>query len=572
MSIVNSGIRSQVPIATPLIGRVYLLGQWTVPQRLAIRLRLIFKPLALIVALRSPLPGSRFGMTEMLLATIAAMAAGFAIAFAGGMVVSRNRRKLANQEAASILDLANREAEIAAKEARSELQVELDHKRSDMESEARRMEVEIDLKLKEFKSHEESLAALDHDLRLREESIEQELKEVQESKRNLLELNENSRRTMTNLASMDVEEIKKELRAQVALECDDELKRMKKDILERSESQVQREAQSVLLTAMQRIASKPNSEISASVVQLPNDDMKGRIIGRDGRNIKCFETATGTTLLIDETPQMVLISSFDPVRREVAKVALENLVSDGRIHPATIEEFVQDARNDVDQIVSGAGEAAVSQLKISRLHPDVVTILGKLKFRAAYSQNVLEHSVEVAYLCSLIASELGLDPNIAKRAGLLHDIGKAIDAEYEGSHATIGADYVKSKGEDDIVVNAVAAHHNEVPAASIYAGIVILGDTISAVRPGARAESMSAYIDRLKALEDLALSFEGVKTAFAIQAGREVRVVLDPKAMSDEKAQDLSRQLRQKVEDELQYPSSIKITVIREQRFIETAK
>ncbi len=511
-------------------------------------------------------------MVDILLATIVAAAAGFAIAFTGGIIASKNSRKLAREEANSVVDLAKREAEIVAKEERAKLQLELEQKKSEMESEAKRMEVEIDVKLKEFKSHEESLAALDHELQLRKQSVEEELEEVKASKENLLELTKNSRRTMANLASMDVEEIKKELRDQVALECDDELKRMKKDMLERSESQVQREAQKTMLTAMQRIASKPNSEVTASVVQLPNDDMKGRIIGRDGRNIKCFETATGTTLLIDETPQMVLISSFDPVRREVAKVALENLVQDGRIHPATIEEFVHEARNDVDTIVSNAGEAAVSQLKISRLHPDIVPILGKLKFRAAYSQNVLEHSVEVAYLCSLIASELGLDPNIAKRAGLLHDIGKAIDAEYEGSHATIGADFVKSKGEDDVVVNAVAAHHNEVPAASLYAGVVILGDTISAVRPGARAESMSAYIDRLKSLENLALEFDGVKTAYAIQAGREVRVVLDPKVMSDQKAQDLSRQLRQKVEDELQYPSSIKITVIREQRFVETAK
>lgn len=518
--------------------------------------------------MRSPLLGSRFGMTELVLATIVAIAAGFAV----GMLASKHRRKIAQEEAKSIVDLAKRESEIISKEENAKLQLELDQKRGGMEREAKRMEMEIEMKLKEIKSHEESLAALDHDLRLREKNIELELQEVQDSKRNLQEMNDNARRTMANLASMDVEEIKESLREQVSIECEDELKRMKKDILERSESQIQRQAQSVLLTAMQRIASKPNNEISASVVQLPNDDMKGRIIGRDGRNIKCFETATGTTLLIDETPQMVLISSFDPVRREIAKVALERLVQDGRIHPATIEDFVHEARNDIDKIVASAGEAAVGQLKISRLHPDIVNILGKLKFRASYSQNVLEHSVEVAYLCSLIASELGLDPNVAKRAGLLHDIGKAIDGEYEGSHAIIGADFVKSKGEDDVVVNAVAAHHDEVPPESIYAGIVVLGDTISAVRPGARAETMSAYIDRLKSLEDLALTFNGVKSAFAIQAGREVRVVLDPETMTDDKAKELSRQLREKIEDELQYPSTIKITVIREQRFVETAK
>ena len=323
---------------------------------------------------------------------------------------------------------------------------------------------------------------------------------------------------------------------------------------------------------MQRIASKPNSDISAAIVQLPNDDMKGRIIGREGRNVKCFETATGTTLLIDESPQMVLVSSFDPVRREIAKTALERLVKDGRIHPATIEEFVGAARLDVDEIVENAGDAATSCLKISRLHPEIVTLLGKLKFRSSYSQNVLEHSVEVGQLCSIFASEMGLDPNIAKRAGLLHDIGKAIDGEYEGSHAIVGADFVKARGESGIVVNAVAAHHNEVPTESLYAGIVILADTVSAVRPGARSESIASYIDRLNSLEKLAVSFPGVKSAYAIQAGREVRVLVDPDDVSDDEAKLLSRSLRNRIEDELEYPSSIRITIIREQRFTDTAK
>ena len=269
---------------------------------------------------------------------------------------------------------------------------------------------------------------------------------------------------------------------------------------------------------------------------------------------------------------MVLVSSFDPVRREVAKSALERLVADGRIHPATIEEFVSEARADIDQIAEQAGDTAVSTLKISRLHPEIVSLLGKLRFRTSYSQNVLEHSVEVGFLCSLIASELGLDPNVAKRAGLLHDIGKAIDGEYEGSHALVGADFVKSRGEDDIVVNAVAAHHEEVEPESIYAGIVILADTVSAVRPGARAENISAYIDRLRSLEELALKFDGVKSAFAIQAGREIRVMVNPKVITDETASDLSRELRERIEDELEYPSTIRITVIREQRFTETAK
>jgi len=503
---------------------------------------------------------------------ILALVGGFVGAYGFTWLVTRHARNRAKADAESIVELAKREAEVSGKEMRSRLQLEMDEKRSDLEREAKQMEMEIEVKLNEIRSHEESLAALDHELRLREKNIEDGLEEVKASKRSFEEMSANVRHTMANLASMDVEEIERELQQQVKVECNDELLRMRKDILERSETDLTRQANRTLLATMQRIASKPNSEISATVVQLPNDDMKGRIIGREGRNIKCFETATGTTLLIDESPQMVLISSFDPVRREIAKNALERLVKDGRIHPATIEAFVSESRSDVDKIVENAGDAAISQLKISRLHPEIITLLGKLKFRASYSQNVLEHSVEVGLLCSIIASELGLDPNVAKRAGLLHDLGKAIDGGYEGSHAAVGADFVKARGENDVVVNAIAAHHEEVPAESLYAGVVILADTISAVRPGARAESIAAYIDRLKTLEKLAHTFPGVKSAYAIQAGREVRVVVDPESISDLEAKNLSREMRQRIEDELEYPSTIRVTIIREQRFTDTAK
>ncbi len=501
-----------------------------------------------------------------------AIVVGFGAAYAISWWLARHNRQRALAEARSIVDLSRREAEVEAREIRAKVEREIEGLRSDFERAEQRAELEIEMKLKEIRSHEESLGSLDHELQLRKRQIESELDEVQSSRRNLSEMTANMQRTMAHLASMDVEEIKRALREQVKADCADELKKLRKEMLERSEADINREAKRTILAAMQRIASKPNNDITAAVVQLPNDDMKGRIIGREGRNIKCFETATGTTLLIDESPSMVLVSSFDPVRREIAKTALERLVADGRIHPATIEDFVGEARKDVDQIVENAGDAAVQQLKISRMHPEIITLLGKLKFRTSYSQNVLEHSVEVGFLCSIIASELGLDPNIAKRAGLLHDLGKAIDGEYEGSHALVGAEFVKARGEDAIVVNAVAAHHEEVPPQSLYAGVVILADTISAVRPGARAETMTAYIDRLKTLEDVAKRFPGVNTAYAIQAGREVRVIVDPERASDEQAQDLARQIRDQIEDELQYPSTIRVTVIREQRFVETAK
>ena len=384
-------------------------------------------------------------------------------------------------------------------------------------------------------------------------------------------LSKSLRKRLEGVAQMDAEEIQRALREEVQMECRDELRALRRQILERSEQDLQAEAKRILVATMQRMASRPNNDITATIVALPNEEMKGRIIGREGRNIKAFEASTGVTLLIDESPQMVLISSFDPVRREVAKVALEALVKDGRIHPASIEEAVRTANSELAVYLQRDGEDAVQRLGINGLRPEIIALLGKLKFRFSYSQNVLDHSVEVGFLCSLMASELGLDANIAKRAGLLHDIGKAIEGDYEGSHATIGADFVKRHGETAIVVNAVAAHHEEVKPETVYAGLVMLADTISAVRPGARAESMHTYIQRLDRLEKLALSIEGVQQAFAIQAGREVRVVVNPQRVNDEQAREISRILRQKIEEELQYPSTIKVTVIRETRFSETA-
>ena len=512
------------------------------------------------------------GMSDGIWITLAALVGGFTLAYVFLRWKTSDARQRAAAEADGMLDTARRKSEIETLEMKAKAELEIEGLRADFERAEQRSELEIEMKLKEIRSHEESIGLLDHQLQLRQKQIEKELQEVQAKRQDLSELSRNMQRTMANLASMDVQEVKESLREQVRMECADELKKLRKEILDRSDAEIQREARNTLVAAMQRIASKPSNDITAAIVNLPNDEMKGRIIGREGRNIKCFETATGTSLLIDESPNMVMVSSFDPVRREIAKAALERLVVDGRIHPATIEEFVADARNDVDQLVENAGDAAVTQLKISRLHPEIVTLLGKLKFRTSYSQNVLEHSVEVGFLASIIASEMGLDPNVSKRAALLHDIGKAIDGEYEGSHATAGADFIKSRGESAIVVNAVAAHHEEVAAESLYAGIVILADTISAVRPGARSENLNAYVDRLQELEEVALSFDGVKSAYAIQAGREVRVIVDPRKADDEQARSLSCAIRDKIESHMEFPSTIRVTVVREQRFVETAK
>lgn len=523
-----------------------------------------------------PLP-SVFSQTVGTLGTagIVFVAAGLVGVLIGGLIawyVCRESRRRAGRTATEIEESARHKADLIAEEVRSQVDIEIERRRAEVKNEIERQEIEIDAKLREIRSHEESIGALDHQLTLRERKLEQESQDVEEERQSVAKMSRDLRQTMENLAKMDVEEVKASLREEVRGECQEEFRLLRRDILDKSERELQDEARRILVAAMQRLTSKPNNDITASIVQLPNDDMKGRIIGREGRNIKCFEAATGTTLLIDESPQMVLVSSFDPVRRQIAKVTLERLIKDGRIHPASIEEGVREAETEVDSIVSEAGEEAARDLKLASVPPEITQLVGKLKFRFSYTQNALDHSLEVARLSSLIASEIGMDPAVAKRAGLFHDIGKAIDAEYEGSHALIGAEFLKRLGESPVVVNAVAAHHEEVKPESLYAGIVILADTISAVRPGARAELMSSYIERLDRLENLALSIEGVQTAYAIQAGREIRVVVHPTEVSDDDAAEIARDLRRRIEDELQYPSAIKVTVIREQRFVETAK
>jgi len=496
---------------------------------------------------------------------------GVSLGFLIVWIVTRHSRRMAEQNAAQLLEVARREAAVGAQEMKSKVEEEIQAKRAEMNREFDRREIEVDVKLREIRSHEESLALLDYQLEQKQERLARENAAIKLARDAVRDLSRNVRQRLEGMAHMDAAEIKQALREEVTLECQDETRALRRELLEKSEQELQHEAHRILVTTMQRLASRPNNDITATIVSLPGEEMKGRIIGREGRNIKAFEAATGVTLLIDESPQMVLISSFDPVRREIAKLALESLIKDGRIHPSSIEEFVTRAKEEVRLNVVQAGEEAVQRLQVNGLHPEIINLLGRLKFRFSYTQNVLDHSVEVGFLCSMLASEIGLDPQVAKRAGLLHDIGKAVDGEYQGSHALIGAEFVKRHGETPIVVNAVAAHHEEVKPETIYAGLVILADTISAVRPGARAESMAGYIQRLERLEKLVLSVEGVQQAYAIQAGREVRVVVNPQAVTDEQARELAKRLRRRIEEELQYPSTVKITVIREQRFIETA-
>ena len=472
---------------------------------------------------------------------------------------SRHSRRLARAQA------------VAAEEIKQKAEAEIQERRSELNREFDRRGIESDVRLREIRSHEESLALLDFQLEQRQERLNREGAAIKQARDAIRALSKNVRQRLEGVSQMDAEAIKRELREEVLLECQDELRALRRQTLEKSEQELQTDAQRILVAAMQRIASKPNNDLTATLVQLPSEDMKGRIIGREGRNIKAFEAATGVTLMIDETPQLVLLSSFDPVRREIARASLEALIKDGRIHPASIEEFVKRAKEELELVTTSAGEDAVAKLNINGLHPEIIKLLGRLKYRFSYNQNVLDHSVETAFLASIIASEVGLDPNVAKRAGLLHDIGKGVPGELEGSHATIGAEFIKRYGETPIVANAVAAHHEEVKPETVYAGLVILADTISAARPGARAESMTGYIQRLGRLEKLALSIEGVQQAFAIQAGREIRVVVSPQQVTDDQARELAKELRRRIESELQFPSTVKITVIRETRFTETA-
>ncbi|ACB73573.1 ribonuclease Y [Opitutus terrae] len=500
-----------------------------------------------------------------------ALVIGGALGFLVVWAFTRHTRRMAHEQAAELEEVARREAAVAAEEIRQKAEAEIQEKRAELNRDFDRREIESEVRLREIRAHEESLALLDYQLEQRQERLNRETAAMRQARDAIRALSKSVRQRLEGVSQMDAESIRQALREEVQLECQDELRALRREIMEKSEQDLQTEGRRIMIAAMQRLASKPNNDLTSTIVSLPNEDMKGRIIGREGRNIKAFEAATGVTVLIDESPQTVLISSFDPIRREVARGALEALIKDGRIHPATIEEFVKRAHEEIELSAMQAGEDAVTRLNINGLHPEIIKLLGKLKFRFSYNQNVLDHSVETASLASMIASEVGLDPNVAKRAGLLHDIGKAVNADYEGSHAHIGAEFIRRYGETPIVVNSVAAHHEEVKPETVYAGLVILADTISATRPGARAESMAGYIQRLGRLEKLAMAIDGVQQAFAIQAGREIRVVVSPQTVTDDRAREIAKELRKRIEAELQYPSTIKITVIREQRFTETA-
>lgn len=436
-------------------------------------------------------------------------------------------------------------------------------------------------------------ANLGADIAKREVNLKEELKEFQEQKDALedrsIELNrldaeldrkkhslQNTRllyrRRLAQVAKLSEMEARERLKEDIAEDCKVEIRQIRQEILGKSLEEIEREANRIMIDTMQRLSSVPSSNMSAALVKLPNEEIKGRLIGKEGRNIRSFELETGTTLLIDETPGTVMVSSFDPVRREIAKLALESLIQDGRIHPASIEESVEKSKARVEKEILMHGERALTKLNLNGVGQEVVMLLGKLYFRLSNNQNTLEHSVEVAYLCSIFASELGLDAHIAKRCGLFHDIGKAIDCESEGSHASVAGELLRRNGEDPRVVNAVEASHQEVASESVYAELLKLADKVSAVRPGARSDSMDGYIQRIKSLEEIVQGYEGIEDVYVIQAGREIRVIVSPDSYEPHEAQLLASKIRQSIENQITFPGKIKVTVIREQRFVDTAQ
>lgn len=487
-------------------------------------------------------------------------------------LLAKMRLNSAEEKARALIDNAEKEIEAKKREALLEAKEEALRVKNDLEREIRERRNDIQRQEKRLLQKEESLDRKSENLEKKEEQIAKKEAEVEKLKAELLELQQIQRKELERISGLSSEEAKNILLENVEREISQEIGMRIRDLEAKAKEESERKAREIISVAIQRCAADHVAETTVSVVALPNDEMKGRIIGREGRNIRALETLTGIDLIIDDTPEAVILSGFDPVRREVARIALERLITDGRIHPARIEEMVEKAQKEVENIIKEEGERATFETGVNGLHPELIRLLGRLKYRTSYGQNVLKHSIEVAHLAGLMAAELGADVAIAKRAGLLHDIGKAIDHEVEGPHATIGADMARKYKESPAVVHAIAAHHGDVEANTIEAVLVQAADAISAARPGARRETLETYIRRLEKLESIAESVEGVDKTYAIQAGREIRIMVKPDKVDDLNAIRIAREVARQIENELEYPGQIKVTVIRETRAVDYAK
>ncbi len=486
--------------------------------------------------------------------------------------IAEARVGVAEERAGKIVEDAVKDAEAKKKEILLEAKEDSIRTKNELEKEVRDRRNELQRNERRLFQKEEALDRKVEALEKKEEHMTAKLEELEQQKEEARELRTKQLQELERISGLTTEEAKNYILATVENDVKHEATLLIKEVESKAKMEADRRSREIVANAIQRCAVDHVAETTVSVVQLPNDEMKGRIIGREGRNIRALETLTGIDLIIDDTPEAVILSGFDPIRREIARLALEKLSVDGRVHPSRIEEMVEKARKEVDVIIRDEGEAATLDTGVNGLHPELVKLLGKLKYRTSYGQNVLKHSIEVSHLAGLMAAEIGVDVTLAKRAGLLHDIGKSVDHEMEGSHVSIGVGLLKRYKEGRLVINAVEAHHGDVEPQSIVAVLVQAADAISAARPGARRETLESYIKRLQKLEEIADNFKGVEKSFAIQAGRELRIVIIPEDVNDEGMTLLAREIAKKIEEELEYPGQIKVNLIRETRAVEYAK
>ncbi len=486
--------------------------------------------------------------------------------------VSEKEISSAEEEAKRIINESIKSAESKKREALVEAKEEILKARNEYERDAKERRAELLKQERRLQQKEENLDRKTENMEKKEESLASKLGQLEESRAEVATIRKSQMEVLERISGFTAEEAKAYLIAQLETEVTHESAMKVKEIETRFKEEADTKAREIISLAIQRCAADHVAEATVSVVPLPNDEMKGRIIGREGRNIRTLETMTGVDLIIDDTPEAITVSCFDPVRREIARLALEKLIIDGRIHPARIEEMVEKAKSDVDATIKAEGERAVFETNVHGLHPELIKLLGRQKYRTSYGQNVLSHSIEVSHVAGLLAAEIGADIIQAKRAGLLHDLGKSIDHEVEGSHVSIGVELAKKYKENEEIIHAIQAHHNDVEPRTVVACLVQAADAISAARPGARRENLENYIKRLEKLEEVTSSFQGVEKSFAIQAGREVRIMVKPEQVSEDQMVLLARDIAKKIEEELEYPGQIKVHLLRETKVIEYAK